>query len=236
MTFRFETNIAARAFPLAYAALLCLCTAAEAGPRVALVVGNSDYQYAPRLANPRNDANLMTTTLKHVGFDVLGGVDLNVRELREKIEQFVQALRTAEVGLFYFAGHGFQSDGRNYLVPVDAKLRDAIEIEAETIAADTVLEKMASAGTDAINIVILDACRDNPMVENLANSPGARSAPVGARPRTGLAEVRAGINSLIAFATQPGNTATDGDHADNSPFTAALARHIENDDRNIMPS
>jgi uncharacterized caspase-like protein len=197
------------------------------------VIGNSEYLYAPRLANPGNDAELMMKTLKSVGFEVIGGVDLNARALRLKVEQFTQALRTAEVGLFFFAGHGFQSDGRNYLVPTDAKLQDAREIETETIATDSLLQKMTAAGPDNVSIIILDACRDNPLVEDLAKSPGARSAPVGARPRTGLAEVRAGINSLIAFATQPGNTATDGTGANNSPFTASLARHIEKDDRNI---
>jgi uncharacterized caspase-like protein len=118
------------------ALIACLSAAAEAGPRVALVVCNSEYLYASRLANPGNDAKLMTKTLKSVGFEVLSGVDLDVRELRQKIEQFTQALRTAEVGLFFFAGHGFQSEGRNYLVPVDAKLQDAQEIETETIATD----------------------------------------------------------------------------------------------------
>jgi hypothetical protein len=229
-----EIGMVIRTLLLASAVLIaCLCTAVEASSRVALVVGNSAYIYAPPLRNPVNDAKLMAKTLNSVGFEVLDGVDLDARELRQKIDQFTHALRGAQVGLFFFAGHGFQSDGRNYLVPVDATLEDAQHIQEETIAVDVLLQAMGTAGPDTINIVILDACRDNPLVEFLANSPGTRSVPLGARPRTGLAEVRAGINSLIAFATQPGNTATDGPGATNSPFTDSLARHILNDDRNI---
>jgi uncharacterized caspase-like protein len=142
--------------------------------------------------------------------------------MRRKNEEFAQALREAEVGLFFFAGHGFQVNGRNYIVPIDATLQDANEIDQETIATDALLQSMSAAAPDAVTIMILDACRNNPLLENLASSPHVRSRPLLAHPRAGLAEVRAGVNSLIAFATQPGNTASDG-AGTNSPFTASLA-------------
>lgn len=151
-----KINLTFRFLALAFLISLALHDAAAAtSSRVALVVGNSRYLHAPQLANPGNDARLMTTTLKSVGFEVLGGIDLNASDLKLTIRQFIRALRTADVGLVFFAGHGFQADGRNYLVPVDAKLQDAQTIENETIATDALLQEMTTARPDAIRIAIL---------------------------------------------------------------------------------
>src|SRR5262245_1003646 len=201
--------------------LLLLPTAlcAQAEKRVALVIGNSAYQHTPTLANPANDAADMSAALKKHGFKVIDGYDLDKASFERKVRDFSGALRGAEVGLFFYAGHSLQAAGQNYLVPTDAQAESADALDWELVRLDLVprtMERVTSA-----NIIFLDACRNNPLGRNLARAMGTRSAEVG----RGLAAVESGVGTLISFSTQPGNVALDGSGR-NSPFAGALAKHI----------
>jgi len=199
--------------------MLCLvfANAAAAEPRVALVIGNSAYAGdLPALPNPANDAKLMAKTLKSVGFDVVEAEDASADQMKQAIASFSEKLTAAGTegtGLFFYAGHGVQVAGENYLIPVDAKLKREADVTLQTVAASTVLQQMDFAGT-AVNIIILDACRNNPL-------------PSSARSMSrGLAEIKTSPRgSFIAYSTAPGSTAADGDGA-NSPYTTALAATI----------
>ncbi len=196
------------------ALLLTLTGPAHAQKRVALVIGNSSYTHIPRLANPTNDAKLIAETLRGLGFTVVGGgaqLDLDESGLRRAVRGFSNQLRGAEVALFYYAGHGVQVNGRNYLVPVGANPTTEADVDFQMLDANLVLRQMESAGTK-LNLVILDACRNNPF-----GGRGLRSAG------SGLATMQAPEGTLISFATQPGNVALDG-RKGNSPYTRALAR------------
>ena len=201
--------------------LLCLCigSAAHAGKRVALVIGNSAYQHAGELANTRNDAVDMAAALRTHGFEVLDGIDLDKAALERKIRDFAAALVGADVGVFFYAGHGLQISGTNYLVPIDAQLRSASALDFEMVRLDLVQRTMEREAPT--NILFLDACRDNPLAPNLARAMGTRSADIG----RGLAPAEFGVGTLISFSTQPGNVALDGT-ARNSPFAGALIRHL----------
>ncbi len=200
--------------------LTFLPASALAGKRVALVVGNSAYQQTPRLTNPRNDATDVSSALRKHGFQVIEGVDLDKAAFDRKVRDFANALEDATAGLFFYAGHGLQVAGQNYLVPVDAQLTTAAALEFEMVRLDVVhrlMERQTST-----NILFLDACGDNPLARNLARAMGTRSAEIG----RGLAAVEFGIGTLISFSTQPGNVALDGVGQRNSPFAGALVRHI----------
>ena len=190
------------------------------GKRVALVAGNAAYRHATPLRNPKNDAVALSAVLRRLGFQVIVGLDLTRAQLEAKAREFALASRGAKVALFFYAGHGLQVNGRNYLAPVDAKLADEADLIFETVRLDDILAQMERERRT--NLVLLDACRDNPLARNLARSMGTRSTSVGA----GLARVESGIGTLIAFATQPGNVALDG-QGKHSPFADALLRHIE---------
>jgi len=193
---------------------------AKAAPnRVALVIGNGAYQHAPELANPSNDANAIATSLKGLGFTVFREVDLSRVNMERLIRDFAKTLKGADAGLFFYAGHGLQVNGKNYLVPVDAKLNDEIDLEFEAIDLNKVLRIMERS--TKTNMVFLDACRDNPLARNLARSMGTRSTSIG----RGLARVEAGVGTMVAYSTQPGNVAVDGT-GENSPFAAALLEQI----------
>jgi len=206
------------------ALLFCLLVlavgGAEAATRVALVVGNGAYRAAPPLANPLNDARALAAALERSGFAVILATDLDKAGFDAAILAFGKALKGAEVGLFFYAGHGMQVAGTNYLLPVDAELADEVDLYLRTIDLDLVTGLMEQSVETAL--VILDACRDNPMAQTLARSLGTRSSSVG----RGLAQVDAGLGTLIAYATQPGNVALDGSGG-HSPFAAALLQHIE---------
>lgn len=179
--------------------------------RIALVIGNSDYDTGP-LPNPARDAELMAQTLRDVGFEVIARTDANQLEMKRAIQAFGDSLNEAGqdgVGLFYYAGHGVQAGGRNYLVPVGARIQRESDMEIEGVAADWVLAQMEYA-RNRLNLVVLDACRNNPF---------ARSFRSGA---SGLARMDAPSGTLIAYSTAPGAVATDGTGR-NSPYTAALA-------------
>src|SRR5579871_4582080 len=193
---------------------------ASADKRVALVVGNATYTSTTPLRTPVNDATDVATALERLGFDVVRGINLDYAAMRDKVKVFTERLSGAQVGLFYYAGHGLQVSGKNYLIPVDAKLNTASDLDFGAIDLDLVLRNMER--DTSTNIVFLDACRDNPLAANLARSMGTRSGAV----TRGLAPVEGGIGTLIAFATEPGGVALDG-NGRHSPFAAALLKTIE---------
>lgn len=205
---------------------VCLAQPAHAEKRVALVIGNSAYAHTAELKNPRNDAADMAASLKRLGFEVLEGRDLDKRGMERMIRQFGLRLSGADLALFFYAGHGVQLSGQNYLLPTDARLAGEGDADFETVGLTLVLKQMEREAKTSI--VLLDACRDNPLARNLARNLGTRSSQVG----TGLAEVRTGVGTLIGFSTQPGNVALDG-AARNSPYAEALLRHIEADGKDI---
>jgi hypothetical protein len=194
--------------------IFCLVTSnAVAEKRVALVIGNSNYQNTSPLKNPVNDANLMASSLEQAGFEVTKILDADYRTLKRAMLEFGRNLRSSpEAGLFYYAGHGVQVRGENYLIPVNARISDEDEVDLEAININSFLRVMDSSSS-AINIVVLDACRNNPF---------ARSFRSQSR---GLASVDAPKGTYIAYATAPGDVAADG-KANNSPYSVALAEAI----------
>ncbi|QFS99426.1 Caspase domain protein [Labrenzia sp. THAF191b] len=199
--------------------LVFAASAAHAERRVALVIGNSGYANVAELKNPYNDAKGMSDKLTDLGFDVVTGLDLSLRDMRQTVREFIKKLDNADLALFFYAGHGIQVNGENYLVPVDAELSTHLDLDFEALPANLVLNAMEQS--TKVNLVFLDACRNNPFTENLARSMGTRSSAVG----RGLAKIGSGVGSLVSFATQPGNVALDGD-GENSPFTTALIKHL----------
>jgi hypothetical protein len=189
------------------------------GKRVALVIGNSDYRHTARLENPANDAADMAAALARLGFTVIEGRDLVKSAMERKLLDFANALQGAQAGFFFYAGHGLQVAGQNYLVPVDTEMETATATDFELVRLDLVHRTMERA--TSTNILIVDACRDNPLARNLARALGTRSSQVG----HGLAAAESGEGTLIGFSTQPGNVALDG-AGRNSPYAAALLKHI----------
>ncbi len=206
--------------------ILSLPAAAE--KRVALVIGNSKYAQAAALPNPVNDANDISAALKRAGFEVILGLDVDKREFDTNVRNFADLLENADAAIFFYAGHGLQVSGRNFLLPIDARVQSERDLDFDAVNLDFVLKQMELARADKTNIVFLDACRDNPFTGNLARSMGTRSASIG----KGLAQVDTGVGTFIAYSTQPGNVALDGTGR-NSPFTAALAKHVVEPDRNL---
>lgn len=184
---------------------------AAAVRKVALVVGNSRYRDSP-LTNPVNDALAMGRTLRDVGFTVNTLTDATLAQMTDAVRAFGDSLGRGDVGLFYYAGHGMQIKGRNYLIPVDADVRREDEAQYKSFDANQVLDKMESA-RNPINIVILDACRNNPFARSFRSSS------------TGLAQMEAPVGTYISFATAPGKVASDG-KGDNGLFTQHLLRAL----------
>ena len=185
--------------------------AAMAAGRVALIIGNSDYQAVASLDNPKNDALDISVALEGLGFQVILGRDLTREGMEQSAADFAQAASDADVALFYYAGHGFQVGGQNYLVPTDARITRPEDATAQTLPVTQILEAMAKA--PGLKLVILDACRDNPFGASL---PGEES---------GLARIGTEADFLFSYATQPGNVAYDGTGR-NSFFTQALLHHL----------
>ncbi len=187
--------------------------------RVALVIGNANYINAAKLPNPVNDANAVGAMLENAGFTVETRTDLGNMEMRRVIRDFSEQARDADIAVVYYAGHGLEVDGTNFLVPADAKLQRDTDVEDEAIALDRVLKLIEPARR--LRLVILDACRDNPFLRTMARTMTTRS--IG----RGLARIDLGatFNTLVAYAAQAGATAADGD-GENSPFTAALLKHL----------
>jgi uncharacterized caspase-like protein len=186
--------------------------------RVALVIGNADYVNAAKLPNPANDAAAVSAMLESAGFTVEMHTDLGNSEMRRVIRNFSDQAKNAEMAVVYYAGHGLEVDGTNFLVPTDAKLQRDIDVEDEAVALDRVLKMIEPARR--LRLVILDACRDNPFIRTMARTMMTRS--VG----RGLARIDlVTSDTLVAYAARAGSTAADGEGA-NSPFTGALLRHI----------
>jgi hypothetical protein len=206
-----------------FTVISCLAaTEAVAERRVALVVGNSQYAYTSALPNPRNDAEDIARTLKQVGFEVRAGYDLDQVKFARIIDEFARSLEGADVGLFFYAGHGLQINGKNYLVSTGARLESMFLVPSETIELDAVIRLMESR--TRTNLIFLDACRNNPLADNLKRNLAAadRAFSVG----RGLAPMAPDSrDTLVAFSAAPGEVAADG-NGRNSPFAASLQRHM----------
>lgn len=197
-------------------------TRAQNDKRLALVIGNGRYVYAGELANPVNDARAMRDALRTLGFDVIEYENVNQSALKVAIDDFGNRLKNYNTGLFFYAGHGIQSKGSNYLIPVDANIQSEQQIEYDCVQADRVLGFMEAAGSK-INIVILDACRNNPFERSWSRALDG----------SGLAFMNAPTGSLIAYSTSPGRTASDG-AGSNGLYTEALLKNMRTPDITIL--
>ena len=182
--------------------------------RIALIIGNGDYKHGGYLRNPLNDAEDMNAVLLRLGFEVVLVKNANLVDLKSAIDNFGLKLSKYDVGLFYYAGHGIQTKGFNYFIPVDAQLETEAQVEFNCVRTDRLLSLMESA-SNSTNIIILDACRNNPFERSWTRSVNG----------SGLAFMDAPSGSLIAYATSPGRTASDG-YGRNGLYTSALLQHI----------
>ena len=210
--------VAAAAVVLALAVVTTVAFALESGERVALVVGNGQYQHVPTLRNPSHDAGDMAAKLERLGFSVTRIADAGKQTLERALQRFRNRASRAEVAVVFYAGHGIEVDQRNFLVPVDARLVSDGDVEYEAVPLELVTG--AVSGADQFSLVFLDACRDNPFVRGMRRSGAKRS--IG----RGLGRVEPTGGMVVAYAAQAGTTADDGDGR-NSPYTAALLRHLD---------
>ncbi len=207
---------------------------ATTGKRVALVIGNGSYEFATHLPNPTRDAALFAQTIRNAGFEVIDGLDMDKNAMQAAIDRFTESAYDADVALVFYAGHGMQVEGKNYLIPVDAQLSSPAHLQTRTIQMDDIVSALPS--DPAIGVILIDACRDNPLARTFAASlPATRSASVN----SGLAPIQASTSGdgsgglLIGYATDPGAVALDGDGS-NSPYTQALVRHLAEPGVNIQ--
>ena len=200
---------------------------ALAAKRVALVIGNGAYANVPALANPPNDAEDMAAALKGVGFTVISGVNLDKARFDEELKDFAAAVDGADVGVFYYSGHGMQVGGVNYLVPTDARLSTQNALDFEAVRLD-LIQRIMERGAQT-NILFLDACRNNPFVHTLSQVYGTRGLEVA----QGLAATQSGTGTLISYSTRPDDVALDGEGR-NSPFTGPLVKRIASEDHDIL--
>lgn len=202
--------------PLIICLLLLSSPDAFANQKIALIIGNGAYQVGP-LKNPTHDAKLMSETLKSLGFEVIGGeaqLNLTREQLSTRILEFGDKLNaTKGAGVFYYAGHGVQVKGKNYLIPIDAKLEREEHIGIYAVPIDQILQQMEGAN-NKLNLMILDACRNNPFPSSTRSL--TRGVKIGSAPS----------GTLILYATRPGKVSLDGD-SDNSPFTKALTQNMK---------
>jgi uncharacterized caspase-like protein len=201
------------------AAVLLSSSPAFAEKRVALIIGNSAYQNAPQLQNPVNDAALMSTTFKSAGFDVVQfRQNLSALETRRVLREFADAAQNADIAVVYYAGHGLEVDGTNYMIPVDAKLERDTDVFDEAVPLDRLL--IAVEPATQLRLVILDACRDNPFTKTMKRTTASRAID------RGLAKIEpSSPNTLIAYSAKAGSTALDGS-SNNSPFSIGLSNHL----------
>ncbi|MDZ4791783.1 MAG: caspase family protein [Hyphomicrobiales bacterium] len=190
-------------------------SAALGEKRVALVIGNSAYKNAPKLPNPKNDAKAIGAALARLGFDVTPAYDLGVDGMRAALAKFEDKAAGADWALVYYAGHGMELGGRNWLIPVDAKLARASDMEDEAVALDRVLARVRPART--LRIVLLDACRNNPFLSRVDMGRGGLTRAVD----RGFARVEPEHGELVFYAARDGSVAADGEGA-NSPFATGL--------------
>ena len=204
---------------LFFVAALIICHQAWAANRVALVIGNSAYKNAALLANPANDAAIVEETLKKAGFDVVQTrTDLQATEMRRALRDFADTARDSDVAVVYYAGHGIELEGTNYLIPTDATLERDTDVYDEAFSLERVL--LAIEPARQLRLVILDACRNNPFADKMKRTVGSRAVS------RGLARIEpATSNTLVAFAAKAGSTASDGG-SKNSPYASALVKYI----------
>lgn len=205
---------------------LCFGEPALAGKRVALVIGNASYESAGRLSNTINDAREMGRALERTGFDVAVEIDVTAAAFEKALENFNARAHGADVALFFYAGHALQVGPTNYLMPVDAKLQSEYAVKRETISAQDIVERME--GSARVNLVFLDACRDNPLANELRGKmhSSGRTAMVG----RGLSRIEnVGSDTLIVYSAAPGQVAADISRlsSSHSPFTAAMLANLE---------
>src|SRR3982075_1268476 len=201
--------------------ILASSNVAKADRRVAFVVGNGAYKNVSPLPNPAIDAKAMASALRNVGFEVVEGTNLTRDKMTERLLEFGNKAQGADVAVFFYAGHGIAISGTNYLLPVDADIKSEMDVKlGAAINIDLTLDQTMSDAK--VKLVFLDACRDNPFAAKIKSNSATRSVSV----QTGLAEMKSGEGTLIAFATGPGQTALDGQEGTNSPFTRALIAHI----------
>jgi hypothetical protein len=203
----------------AVALTLCPTGQARAETRVALVIGNGGYRHAPALANPANDAADVAASLERLHFSVHRLINASYDDMRRTLLEFGHEARRADIAIVFYAGHGMEIAGENWLIPVDAVLKADTDIEQEAISLRSVTIEVSGAAK--LGLVSLDACRDNPFAAHMQRTAQLRSAV----PR-GLVRVEPSGSVLVAYAAKDGTTAADG-NARNSPFTAALLRYIE---------
>jgi hypothetical protein len=195
--------------------------AAKADKRVAFVVGNGAYKNVAQLPNPPIDAKAMAAVLRNVGFEVVEGTNLTRDTMTERLLEFGKKAQGSDVAVFFYAGHGIAISGTNYLLPIDADIKSEMDVKlGAAINIDLTLDQTMSDAK--VKLVFLDACRDNPFAAKIKSNSPTRSVSVQA----GLAEMKSGEGTLIAFATGPGQTALDGQEGTNSPFTRALITNI----------
>lgn len=190
--------------------------AVQAETRVALVIGNAQYTAVPTLPNPANDASLIAKSLKQIGFTVTLKKNVNKAALEQSLQDFSQSVENSDVALIYYAGHGVEVGGTNYLVPIDAKLAKERDVDFEAVSLPSVLRTLE--GAHQLRMVVLDACRNNPFK---MQPSGSSVRAIGQR---GLARVEPAGDTLVAYAAKEGTTASDGQ--DNSPFAKALASEL----------
>ena len=201
-------------------------TDAHADQRVALVIGNSAYQHVAKLPNPVNDAQAVAALFKRAGFDVVESrLDLDAANLKRAMRDFTDMARDADVAVVYYAGHGIEVDGNNYLIPVDAVLERDVDVDDETVSVDRVMRALDPV--KRLRLVILDACRDNPFTRTIKRTMTSRAIGRGLAKMEPLTS-----DTLIAFAAKAGSTAMDGD-GKNSPFTRALVKHLATPDLDL---
>jgi uncharacterized caspase-like protein len=214
-------NLSLRGLVIGFVLAVGLFAQASASEqRVALVIGNGGYRSVPELRNSRNDADDISEQLKRLGFAVIDGRDLDRSAMQAALSRFAQRLRGSEAGLVYYSGHGLQINGQNFLVPVDLKMDGGAFTPFEMVKLDDVIEALSY--TDGVRLLVLDACRDNPFANVLAQNKGSR----GAGTTRGLAKIERSQGMLIAYSTQPNAVAADG-NGRNSPFTGALVREMQ---------
>src|SRR5712672_4260872 len=201
--------------------MLFTADAAKADRRVAFVVGNGTYKNVSPLPNPPIDAQSMASALRNVGFEVVEGTNLTRDKMTERLLEFGKKAQGADVAVFLYAGHGIAIKGTNYMLPIDADIESELDVKlGAAINIDLTLDQ--TMGDAKVKLVFLDACRDNPFAAKIKSNSSTRSVSV----QSGLAEMKSGEGTLIAFATGPGQTALDGQEGTNSPFTRALMPHI----------
>src|SRR5215468_1101351 len=185
---------------------------AEGGDRVALVIGNGAYKLGA-LQNPVNDARAMAAVLKQLGFRVILRENATKQQMEQAVSEFGHALTPGSVALFYYAGHGLQLNCHNFLVPVDAEIATEPDVRLQTLDSDAVVDQLVASGSD-VNLMILDACRNNPFEQRFRSQGG------------GLAQIDAPKGTLIAYATAPGHVASDG-AGGNGLYTSKLIEAIK---------